>query len=208
TSYPQGAEKMLIRACTGRVVPAGKLPSDAGCVVMNVTSVAFLAKYLKTGMPLVSKRITVSGDAVGRPCNVIVPIGTSIADVIEFCGGYAKKPRKILYGGPMMGITAPNDTLPILKNTNAILAFSSEETELPPEGDCIRCGRCAYNCPMGLMPITIANAAEHGDGEKLAALNAMSCIECGSCSFVCPAHRAVLQRVRLGKTILKERKPV
>lgn len=205
TDYPQGAEKMLIRACTGRVVPAGGLPSDAGCVVMNVTSIAFLSTYLKTGMPLVSKRITVDGSAVGRPCNVIVPIGTRICDVMEFVGGYRKLPKKILMGGPMMGQTIPSDEIPVVKNTNAVLAFTEDEAILPEEDACIRCGNCAYNCPMGLMPMTLAQAAVRGDHEALDKGCVMACIECGSCSFVCPAHRSVTQRIRLGKVLMKER---
>ncbi len=205
TDYPQGAEKMLIRACTGREVPAGGLPADTGCIVMNVTSIAFLARYLKTGKPLVSKRITVDGSAVARPCNVIVPIGTSVADVMEYCGGYRETPKKLLYGGPMMGITLPNDSLPIIKNTNAIIALNESDATPPREDACIRCAACAYNCPMGLMPVKLAVAAVNDDVETLSKFGIMSCIECGSCTFVCPANRNVLQRIRLGKTIFRER---
>lgn len=205
TSYPQGAEKMLIRACTGREVPCGGLPSDAGCIVMNVTSVAFLANFLKTGMPLVSKRVTVDGSAAARPCNVIVPIGTPVRDVIEFAGGTSCEPRKILYGGPMMGTAIQDDSLPVIKNTNAITLMAEDDAEVPEETACIRCAKCADNCPMGLMPMRLAVAAVKGDAETLEKLNVNSCIECGSCTFVCPARRLVTQRMRLGKTVLRER---
>ena len=204
TDYPQGAEKMLIKACTGREVPEGKLPADAGCVVMNVTSVSFLSSYLKTGMPLVSKRITVDGSAIESPCNVIVPIGTSVSDVIEFIGGCKSKERKILYGGPMMGIALHDEELPVIKNTNAITVFAEKEAEPAPESACIRCAKCAYNCPMGLVPLKLATASVHGDIEALKKYGLMSCMECGSCTFVCPANRQVLQRIRLGKVKLRE----
>lgn len=205
--YPQGAEKMLVQACTGRRVPPGKLPSDVGCVVMNVTSIAFLAQYLKTGIPLVSKRVTVDGSAIKNPQNVIVPVGTPIKDLIEFCGGYSVPPKKILYGGPMMGLALSNDNLPILKQTNAIIAFAEKEATLKESGACIRCGKCIDNCPMSLMPVILSKAAEKKDIEKLKKYDLPSCIECGSCSFICPAHRHLLQSLRIGKQLLKEAKP-
>jgi electron transport complex protein RnfC len=191
--YPQGAEKILIQSCTGRKVPPGKLPSDVGCIVMNVTSIAFLAQYLKTGMPLVSKRVTVDGSAIKDPQNVIVPIGTSVADLIDFCGGYNEAPKKLLYGGPMMGTALSDDSYPILKQNNAILAFGEKEAKLKEPAACIRCGYCMYVCPMNLLPVSIALASETKDLEKLKKYDVLSCIECGSCSFVCPAHRHVLQ---------------
>ena len=206
TDYPQGAEKMLIRACTGRVVPAGGLPSDAGCVVMNVTSVAFLASYLKTGLPLVSKRVTVAGGAVGHPCNIIVPIGTRISDIIEYCGGYNERPSKLLLGGPMMGTALCGDSFPVMKNTNAILALTEREAYIERESACIRCAACVYNCPMGLAPVTLAAAAERGDTAALVRGGVANCMECGSCTFVCPAKRNVLQRIRLGKTLARGKK--
>ena len=140
-TYPQGAEKILIKACTGREVPMGGLPSDAGCLVMNVGSIAFISRYLKTGMPLVSRRLTVDGSAIKNPSNVIVPIGTPIKDVIDFVGGYKEEPRKLLMGGPMMGISLPTDELYILKQNNAILAFAEKEARLS------ECGCCSFTCP-------------------------------------------------------------
>lgn len=201
--YPQGAEKVLIEQCTGRQVPPGKLPADVGVVVMNVTSVAFLARYLKTGMPLISKRVTVDGSAVNEPKNVRVPIGTPVKDVIAFCGGYKGEPAKLLYGGPMMGTPLVTDEQPILKNTNGILAFNSAEAESYAESDCIRCARCVNACPMNLMPTLLEQNTRMGRADELARLNIMTCMECGCCSFVCPANRKLVQTIRIGKTVLR-----
>ena len=202
-SYPQGAEKVLIKACTGREVPAGKLPADAGCIVMNVTSVAFLSDYLKTGMPLTKKRLTVDGSAVKEPKNVIVPIGTSINEVIEFCGGYKTEPKKILMGGPMMGLAISDDTLPVLKQNNAILAFDEKEAKLSEATDCIRCGRCVSACPMRLVPTKLCADIKLKDFEGMKKHQIMTCMECGSCAFSCPAHRHIVQTIRMGKGMLR-----
>ena len=201
--YPQGAEKVLIEQCTGRQVPPGKLPADVGVVVMNVTSVAFLARYLKTGMPLISKRVTVDGSAVNEPKNVRALIGTPVKDVIAFCGGYKGEPAKLLYGGPMMGTPLVTDEQPILKNTNGILAFNSAEAESYAESDCIRCARCVNACPMNLMPTLLEQNTRMGRADELARLNIMTCMECGCCSFVCPANRKLVQTIRIGKTVLR-----
>ena len=204
--YPQGAEKVLVKACTNRVIEAGKLPSDVGCIVMNVTSVAFIAMYLKTGMPLVSKRITIDGSAIQEPKNVIVPIGTSINEVIEFCGGYKEEPKKILMGGPMMGIALKDDTSPVIKQNNAILAFAEKEAKLDAPTACIRCGKCADSCPMNLFPPLISRAIKLKEFENLEKYGVMTCMECGSCAFNCPAKKPIVQNMRLGKTVLKEHK--
>lgn len=201
--YPQGAEKVIIEQCTGRQVPPGKLPSDVGVVVMNVTSVAFLARYLKTGMPLTTKRITVDGSAISEPKNIRVAIGTPIKDVVEFCGGYKETPAKLLYGGPMMGTAILNDEMPILKNTNAILAFNKKEAQGYEESECIRCGRCVNACPMNLMPTMLEQYTEIKNIEGLKRLNVMACMECGCCSFVCPANRRLVQTIRIGKNVLR-----
>jgi len=203
SNYPQGAEKVLVEQCTGRQVPPGGLPSDVGTVVMNVASIAFLARYLKTGMPLVSKRLTVDGSAIANPMNVRVPIGASIKDVIEFCGGYKEPPGKILYGGPMMGTAVMSDDSPVLKQNNAILAFNKEEAQLFEPTDCIRCGRCVNACPMNLMPTMLEQYTRLNNIEGLNKLNIMSCMECGCCSYVCPASRKLVQSMRIGKMILK-----
>lgn len=203
SSYPQGAEKVLVRACTGRRVPPGKLPADVGCIVMNVTSVAFLASYLKTGMPLVTKRLTVDGSAIKNPQNVIVPIGTKISDVIEFCGGYSREPKKILMGGPMMGLALSDDSLPVMKQNNAILAFGEDEAKIPEPSACIRCGRCVSACPMNLVPPDISAAVKAKNAQLLQKLGVMTCMECGCCAFSCPAKRHIVQNMRLGKAIVK-----
>lgn len=201
--YPQGAEKVLIDQCTGRQVPPGKLPADVGVVVMNVASVATLARYLKTGMPLVRKRLTVDGSAIKEPKNVSVPIGASVKDVIEFCGGYKEEPAKLLYGGPMMGTAIANEDMAILKQNNAILAFNREEATSYEPSACIRCGRCVNACPMNLMPTKLEQASISKNAEVLKAYNVMTCMECGCCSFVCPANRKLVQNIRVGKVVLR-----
>ena len=164
-----------MQSCTNRVIPLGKLPADVGCLVMNITSVAFLADYLKTGMPLVKKRVTVDGSAIASPKNVIVPIGTKIADVIAFCGGYSQPPAKLLMGGPMMGIALTSDELPILKQNNGILAFAEKDAALPKPTACIRCGRCVSGCPMNLVPTQLEKYAELKDTDKLDQLGILCC---------------------------------
>lgn len=202
--YPQGAEKVLVQACTGRRIPTGKLPADVGCLVMNITSIAFLADYLRTGMPLVKKRVTIDGSAIKEPKNVLVPIGTRIAQVIEFCGGYAQPPRKLLMGGPMMGLSLTDDSLPILKQNNAVLAFGEADAQLPEPTACIRCGRCVESCPMLLTPTLLEQYTEQKDVESLEKRGIMTCMECGSCAYNCPANRRLVQAIRLGKSYVKQ----
>ena len=204
SKYPQGAEKMMVQSATGRKVPPGKLPADVGCVVMNVASVAFIARYIKTGKPLVSRSLTVDGSAIANPKNVRVPVGTNIGEIIDFCGGFKEEPCKILTGGPMMGLAIVGTDLPVLKQNNAILAFSKNDAILKDETDCIRCGRCASACPMSLMPTNIVRASKAKDAATLNKLGTMVCMECGSCSFACPAGKPLVQHMRLAKTILRE----
>ncbi len=205
-SYPQGGEKVLVYNTTGRTVETGKLPIDVGCIVVNCTTLAVLGNYLKTGLPLVDKCVTVAGDAVKEPSNVIAPIGTRISDLFEFCGGFCEEPRKVLYGGPMMGIAVPDTDMPIMKNTNAVLALTEKEARLPKTTACIRCGACTNNCPFGLAPAAIAKAYENIDAVKLEELCVNTCMECGCCSFVCPANRPLVQTNKLAKALLKETK--
>ena len=204
--YPQGGEKVLIYHTVGRTVPVGKLPIDVGCIVVNCTTLAAIGAYLETGMPLTEKCVTVDGGAVAQPRNVLVPIGTAMADVFEFCGGLTSEPDKVIYGGPMMGITVPDTTAPILKNTNAILALTPKETKLPKTTACIRCGACTNTCPFGLAPAAIAKAYEKRDAEALIKLSVNACMECGCCSFVCPANRPLVQTNKLSKVFLREEK--
>lgn len=204
SKYPQGAEKMMVQSATGRQVPPGKLPADVGCVVMNVASVAFIARYLKTGKPLVSRSLTVDGSAIAQPKNVRVPIGTNIGEIIDFCGGFKEDPCKIITGGPMMGLALVGTDFPVLKQNNAILAFAKDDAVLKPEKDCIRCGRCAAACPMSLMPTNIVRAAKTRDTATLSKAGVMVCMECGSCAYACPAGKPLVQHMRLAKAILKE----
>ena len=202
--YPQGAEKVLVQACTGRKVPAGKRPADVGCLVMNIGSLSFLASYMRTGMPLTLKRVTLDGSAIAHPQNVIVPVGTPIKDVVAFCGGYKAEPKKLIMGGPMMGVAITSDELPILKQNNAILAFDQREAQLRQPTACIRCGRCVAACPMHLMPTKLEQAVERQDVEALQSLDIMTCMECGCCSFSCPAGRRLVQAIRLGKNYVRK----
>jgi len=201
--YPQGGEKVLIRQTTGRIVPEGKLPLDVGCIVLNVTTLAAIVQFITTGMPLVEKCITVDGSAVAEPKNVIVPIGTAMQEVFEFCGGFKEEPKKVLYGGPMMGIAVPTLESPVLKNTNAILAFNEKDAQTPPESPCIRCGKCISQCPLNLIPTALNAAYLNGDCQTLEKLKVGLCMECGCCNFVCPANRQLVQSNKLAKAMLR-----
>lgn len=204
--YPQGGEKVLIYHTTGKAVPVGKLPIDVGCIVINCTTLAAIGEYLETGMPLVSKCVTVDGGAVGEAKNVIAPIGTSIQELFDFCGGLTCDPAKIIYGGPMMGITVPSSDFPIMKNTNALLALTDKEAKLPKTTACIRCGSCTNTCPFGLAPAHILFAFDKKDAERLEALNVGACMECGCCNYVCPANRPLVQTNKMAKIFIREEK--
>ncbi len=201
--YPQGGEKVLVYNTLGRMIPQGGLPLDVGVVVINVTTLAFIAKYIETGMPLVEKCVTVDGSAVKEPKNVIVPIGTSIADLLEAAGGCKSEPAKVLYGGPMMGIAVPDLSAPVLKNTNAIIAMDAKEAQPPKTTPCINCGACLSHCPLRLDPRAIARAYKQDDAEALQTLCVDLCMECGCCSYVCPAKRHLVQTNKLAKGKLR-----
>ncbi len=198
--YPQGAEKMIAYAATGRVIPQGSLPADQGMIVMNVSSISFLAHYMKTSQPLTTRRITVSGDAVASPCNVIVPIGTSVADVLHYCGVNGDL-RSVLMGGPMMGIAVAQLEDPIIKNNNAltILKHPSGRNTSHDTTACIRCSKCIRSCPMHLMPAMLEKAYDRRDFAAMPALGVDLCIGCGCCSYVCPAKRNLTQKIQLAK---------
>lgn len=201
SKYPQGAEKMLIYACTGRRVPPGGLPADVNCIVMNISTVTLLCHYMNTGIPLVRKRLTITGGAVKEPGNIYVPLGTPIGDVIDFCGGYSSDPAKILMGGPMMGLAQCDDSMPILKQNNAIIALTQAETYTPRDEACIRCGHCHFACPMALTPTRIELLAKAGDAKTLKKIGVSSCMECGTCAYVCPAGRPLVQYMKYAKTV-------
>jgi electron transport complex protein RnfC len=202
--YPQGGEKVLVYHTTGKVIPAGKLPIDVGAVVCNCTTLAAIGNYIKTGMPLVSKCVTVDGGAVASPKNLIVPIGTSIADVLEYAGGFSTEPAKILLGGPMMGITVPDMSVPVAKNTNAIIALNEKEAAPKRQTACIRCGACVSHCPFNLSPVSFLKAYKNEDMEELAALRVDICMECGCCSYVCPTGQPLVETHKLAKSELRE----
>lgn len=199
--YPQGAEKVIIYSALKRKVPMGKLPSDVGCIVMNITSVAALYRYITTGMPLVSRRLTVDGTAIKEPKNLIVPIGTPVSEVLSFCKMGDNQPTRIIMGGPMMGTSIPNTDFVIGKTNNAVLAFY--EDSIPSATPCIRCGKCAMGCPMKLNPASIEQAMQAGATDNYKKFYADYCMECGSCSFNCPAKRPLVQVMRMAKKELR-----
>ena len=200
--YPQGGEKVLIHNTTGRVVPEGKLPIDVGCVVINTSTLVAIARYIQTGMPLVEKYVTVDGSAIKNPQNVIVPIGTAVRDVVEFTGGFKAEAKKIILGGPMMGVAAADLDAPVVKNTGAILCFDEKDAKLPEPSACIHCGRCVDACPLNLMPTEIEHAYEKRDAERLGKLKVNLCMECGCCAFACPAKRRLVEVNKLAKGVL------
>lgn len=200
--YPQGGEKVLIYHTTGKVTPLGKLPIDVGCIVMNSTSVQQIGKFLKTGIPLVTKVVTVDGSAVKEPQNVTVPIGTQLSELFQFCGGFKETPKKVIYGGPMMGIAVRDLEQPITKMTNAVLAFGEKDANNKKVTACINCGRCANVCPFGIDPRKIAKAVKNKDDILIKEVGADLCMLCGCCSYVCPARRPLVENNRLAKDML------
>ena len=204
--YPQGGEKVLAYHTTGRVVPQGKLPLDVGLIVMNCTTAATIAQFIKTGIPLVEKCVTIDGSAVNEPKNLIVPIGTPASALIEYCGGFKETPTKVLYGGPMMGTSLADMTSPILKQTNAVIFMGKKEATPPIVTPCIKCGACLNSCPFSLDPIAISKAYKANEPEMLEKLNVDICMECGCCSYVCPAKRNIVQRNKMAKNMLRDYK--
>ena len=202
--YPQGAERVMVYEVTGKTLNAGVLPADLGILLSNITTIAFVGQYMETGRPLTTKRITVDGSAVAEPKNIIVPIGTRIYDVVQACGGYKAEPKKILMGGPMMGRAVYSDAFPIVKNNNAILIFDGPQALIPEETGCIKCGMCTRACPFDLLPVSMVEAYEGRDVERLQRLQVMQCMECGSCSYICPARRPLSFTHKMAKGFLKE----
>ena len=203
--YPQGAEKVLVFETTGKVIEEGKLPSDVGVIVMNVSTVEKLGEYLITGIPLIERNLTIDGTALNNSMNITAPIGTSISDLVEFSGGYSQEPQKILYGGPMMGVAVKNDSMPIMKSTNAIVVFADGHSKRDKITPCIRCGRCHRACPFGLLPVAFERGYYANDHEGLMKLHVLSCMECGCCAYVCPANRDLVATNRLAKRIAKSK---
>lgn len=198
--YPQGAEKIMIYHTTGIVVHEGTLPADHGVLLLNISTCAFLYQYTQTGMPLVERRITIDGDAVERPCNIIAPIGTPMRALLEYCGCHMENIKELICGGPMMGTDLPTADMPLCKPNNGLLAF--RESIHPAPTACIRCGRCMKACPMGLMPMQLERAYHAKDVEALSAYKLQLCMNCGCCSYVCPANRPLAATNQLAKGLL------
>ena len=201
--YPQGERKVLVYNVTGRIVPEGARLHDVGCLVMNCTTITVFARYIQLGIPLVQKVVTVDGTAVKTPKNVLAPIGTPIRELFEFCDGFIGEPKKIIAGGPMMGIALPSLDMPVVKTTNAILACLEESSKIPKQTACIKCGRCVNHCPMSLMPMNLETAYMLKRPEELEQYKIDLCVLCGCCAYVCPAKRSLVQVMQISKKLLK-----
>lgn len=207
TKYPQGAERQLIYAATGRKINSTMLPADAGCVVNNVDTVVAVYRAIVEGRPLIERIVTVTGDAVAEPCNFRVPIGTNYSELIEAAGGFKGKPEKVICGGPMMGFAMFDLNVPTTKTSTALLAFTKDEVSAMEPGPCINCGRCVEVCPGRVVPSRLADYAERFDEEAFLANHGMECCECGCCSFICPAKRPLTQEIKsMRKIQLAKRK--
>jgi electron transport complex protein RnfC len=200
TKYPQGGEKFLISAITGREVPSGGLPMDVGCIVQNVGTLAALAEAFTAGKPLIERSLTVTGGACRTPKNIIAPIGTLINELPQdFMDIDYDSVRKIIFGGPMMGVAVPTLAIPVQKNTSGVVLMNESELKAFAESTCIRCGRCIRHCSCRLTPVLINEALEAGDFDEAVRTGLLDCIECGCCSYVCPARIKLVQRFRVGK---------
>lgn len=205
TKYPQGAERYLIYAVTGRKLSISEVPSSRGCIVNNVDTVIAVRNAVKLNKPLTHRIITVSGDNIKEPCNYEVPIGTSVSELIEAAGGYNGECKKVISGGPMMGTALVSTDVPVCKTSSAILAFRTDDVADAKETACINCGRCVNICPGRLTPSKVADAAMAGNTDKFISLYGMECCECGSCSYICPAKRNLTQAIKSMKRIVSDK---
>jgi electron transport complex protein RnfC len=203
--YPQGAEKMLIQVVTGREVPSGKLPMHVGAIVQNVGSIACIAEIFETGYPLIERIVTVTGPGVRRPSNLLVPVGTKLRDVLDFCDGLTEDAAQIVFGGPMMGAAQPDLDTPLIKGTTGVVVLTGREARSVERYPCIHCGRCLEACPVFLNPSLLGTLAQAGQYEGMATANLMDCMLCGCCSYVCPSHIPLSQMFALGKNMLRKR---
>lgn len=207
TKYPQGAERCLIAAVSGREINSSMLPADAGCVVDNIDTVCAVYRAVMFGEPVMDRIVTVTGDAVADPCNFNVKLGSSFADLLEAAGGLKQPAEKIISGGPMMGFAMFDYHVPVVKTSSAMLCMSKDEVSANEPTACINCGRCVSACPARLIPSRLATYSEHGQEELFVKNNGMECVECGCCSFTCPAKRPLTQSVRsMRKTVLANMK--
>lgn len=197
--YPQGAEKMLIEALTGQEYVVTALPADVGCIILNVRTTHQIYKAIAEGEPAVTRIVTVTGDAVAHPKNVKVPLGTSVREIVDLCGGFKEQPVKVLSGGPMMGVSMRTIDVPVVKGTSGILALTAKSAALNPITACLHCGRCVDACPIGLVPTVLEPLVLARQYKRFEEEGGMNCIECGSCTYVCPAHRPLTQGCRDGK---------
>ena len=196
TKYPQGAERQLIYASTGRAINSGMLPADAGCIVDNVDTIVAINQAVREGKPLMHRIVTVTGDAVADPRNFIGRIGTNYHELVEEAGGFKIEPAKIVSGGPMMGFALFGLDVPTTKTSSALLCMTEDEVSRYEPSACTNCGRCVEVCPGRVLPSKLADFAEQGDDEKFLAYNGMECCECGCCSYVCPAKRPLTQEIK------------
>lgn len=203
--YPQGAEKMMISAILGKEIPTGKLPLDLEVLVSNVGTTVALSQYFRKGQPLIERVITVTGTAMSRPANVMVPIGTPMRELVDWCGGITDDTARILLGGPMMGMVQKRLDVPVIKGTSGILALTSNEVRDLTEYNCIRCSRCIDACPIYLNPSILGLLAKKGLWEEMQENNVLDCFECGSCSFVCPSSIPLVQSFRVAKGFIREK---
>ena len=204
--YPEGAEKMLIKALLSREVPAGGLPMDVGVVVHNVGTAVSIVEAVRDNKPLIERVVTVTGKGVNNPGNFMVAIGTPFSDVIEAAGGLKDNAVKVIMGGPLMGIAQSGLDVPVVKGTSGILVLTADETDIEEEVNCIRCARCVDHCPMYLIPTEFVKFARGEAWERMDSVNIMDCIECGSCAFVCPSKIPIVQYIKLGKLALRNLK--
>ena len=207
TKYPQGAERCLINATTGREINSSMLPADAGCVVDNIDTVVAIYKSVMLGQPLMHRIVTVTGNAIANPCNFSVCTGTSMECLIEEAGGLKEAPKKVIAGGPMMGMTLFHLNVPTVKTSGAILCLTNDDVSEQPETACINCGRCVSACPERLLPSRLATFANHNQLDMFEAYDGVECVECGCCSYICPAKRPLTQSIRsMRKIALANRK--